>query len=49
MGFIRFTGFIAFRVSKNHGYLFGGPHSKDYIILGVFFGVPIQCTLGPKP
>ena len=25
-------------VSQNHGYLFGGPHNKDYSILGSILG-----------
>ena len=25
-------------VSQNYGYLFGGPHSKDYSILGSILG-----------
>ena len=27
-------------VSQNQGYLIGGPHSKDYSILGSIFGSP---------
>ena len=25
-------------VSQNHGYIFGGPHNKDYNILGFIWG-----------
>ena len=27
-------------VSQNYGYLFGGPHNKDYSILGSILGSP---------
>ena len=27
-------------VSLNYGYLFGGPHNKDYSILGSILGSP---------
>ena len=45
-------------VSQHRGYHFGGPHNKDYIILGSILGSPylgklpyLQClhgTLNPK-
>ena len=31
---------------KNEGYLFGGPHNKDYHILGSILGSP---DLGKRP
>ena len=33
-------GIIGIRVSKNYGYHFGGPHNKDYSILGSILGSP---------
>ena len=49
-----YLGFRVYRVSENSGYPFGGPHNKDYSILGSILGSPyfgkLPCpTFNAKP
>ena len=32
----------SYGVSQKHGYLFGGPHNKDYSVFGSILGVPLN-------
>ena len=37
---IRVIGGLGFRLSQDHGYLFGGPQNKDYDLLETKLGFP---------